>query len=294
MILRLEQTPISSSVFSFKSQSHSKTKPLVKKESTFTTTGLLPPSHPLPAPKEPRKIFRADIIRQSALAQAPAPPTSLTAAQATLGVKGPGRVEANPPAPRNTDDINTRQSQTLSPISSSSMPSQVPRPYALFFKTLDPIIAIWGFTLFLFSPETVTSSYLPPSYTPQTIDPSMVHPASLVSASSIANSLREYSLPLNNQIAGHLLSNALFSIFLLRATDSVAVWRIYQLGLLIVDVLLLYGTFASYALQGRLNPLTTWRAEDWGAVAITTLATLIRTAFLFGVGFPKAPGVKRA
>ncbi|KAJ0159043.1 hypothetical protein CTA2_10409, partial [Colletotrichum tanaceti] len=97
-----------------------------------------------------------------------------------------------------------------------------------------------------------------------------------------------YSLPLHAQIAGHLLSNALLSLLLPRAApDNLAVWRLYQLSLLLVDLFLLYGTFASYALQGRLNPLVTWRVEDWAAVGITSLAALARTAFLSGVGFPK-------
>ncbi|KAF6819887.1 hypothetical protein CPLU01_12899 [Colletotrichum plurivorum] len=150
----------------------------------------------------------------------------------------------------------------------------IPKPYATFFKSLDPLIALWGASLFLLSPSTVTSSYLPP----QPLDPSTTHPASF-------SSQQAYSLPLHGQIAGHLLSNALLSIFLLRATDSLKIWRIYQLGLLIVDVFLLYGTFSSYAVQGRLNP-TSWRLEDWGSVGITGGVGIARLSFLLGLGFP--------
>ncbi|KAF6814831.1 hypothetical protein CSOJ01_03842 [Colletotrichum sojae] len=155
----------------------------------------------------------------------------------------------------------------------------IPKPYATFFKSIDPLIALWGASLFLLSPSTVTSSYLPP----QPLDPSTTHPASHSSSSRE----QAYSLPLHGQIAGHLLSNALLSTFLLRATDSLKVWRIYQLGLLIVDVFLLYGTFSSYVVQGRLDPLTSWRVEDWGSVAITGGVGLARLSFLLGLGFPK-------
>ncbi|KAF6830481.1 hypothetical protein CMUS01_07718 [Colletotrichum musicola] len=153
----------------------------------------------------------------------------------------------------------------------------IPKPYAAFFKSLDPLIALWGASLFLLSPSTVTSSYLPP----QTLDASTTHPASFSSPREQA-----YSLPLHGQIAGHLLSNALMSIFLLRSTDSLRIWRTYQLGLLIIDVFLLYGTFSSYAVQGRLSP-TSWRVEDWGSVGITGGVGLARLSFLLGLGFPK-------
>lgn len=157
----------------------------------------------------------------------------------------------------------------------------IPKPYHVLFTTLDPLIALWGASLFLLSPSTVTSSYLPP----ESHDPSQTHPASFSSDSQD----KAYSLPLHAQIAGHLLSNALLSTLLLRAApDNLRVWRVYQLALLTVDVLLLYGTFASYAAQGRMNPFATWRVEDWGAVGITGLAGVARASFLLGLGFPKA------
>ncbi|WQF87014.1 hypothetical protein CDEST_12028 [Colletotrichum destructivum] len=176
------------------------------------------------------------------------------------------------------------------------MPSPIPKPYAILFTLLDPLIALWGASLFLLAPATVTSSYLPATPVPAAaFDPATCHPAAAAAAATAPS--ESYSLPLHAQIAGHLLSNAVLSLLLPRAApDNLAVWRLYQLSLLLVDLFLLYGTFASYALQGRLNPLTTWRVEDWGAVGITSLATLARTAFLSGVGFPKQwnERVKRA
>jgi hypothetical protein len=38
--------------------------------------------------------------------------------------------------------------------------------------------------------------------------------------------------------------------------------------------------------------VSTWRAEDWGALAITGTAGIVRLAFLAGVGFKK--GTKSA
>ncbi|KAK6215734.1 hypothetical protein QIS74_08753 [Colletotrichum tabaci] len=167
------------------------------------------------------------------------------------------------------------------------MPSPIPKPYVILFTLLDPLIALWGASLFLLAPATVTSSYLPANPVPAAaFDPATSHPAAAAAAATAPS--KSYSLPLHAQIAGHLLSNAILSLLLPRAApDNLAVWRLYQLSLLLVDIFLLYGTFASYALQGRLNPLATWRVEDWGAVGITSLAALARTAFLSGVGFPK-------
>ncbi|GKT42982.1 uncharacterized protein ColSpa_03163 [Colletotrichum spaethianum] len=173
------------------------------------------------------------------------------------------------------------------------MPSEIPKTYSALFTLLDPLIALWGTSLFLLSPHTVTSSYLPDNYTrASSLDPSTSHPAAAASLDPAA--FQEYNLPLHAQIAGHLLSNALLSILLLRAApNNLKVWRIYQLSLFVVDVFLLYGTFASYRVQGRLSPLT-WRVEDWGALSITTLAGLARAAFLLGVGFPKQDRAKKA
>ncbi|GKT64324.1 beta-mannosidase MndA [Colletotrichum tofieldiae] len=173
------------------------------------------------------------------------------------------------------------------------MASGIPKTYSVLFTLLDPLIALWGTSLFLLSPQTVTSSYLPDSYTrPSALDPSTSHPAAAAPLSPSA--LQEYSLPLHAQIAGHLLSNALLSFLLLRAApDNLRIWRVYQLSLLLVDGFLLYGTFASYGIQGRLSPLA-WRVEDWGAVGITSLAGVARVAFLLRVGFPKRERAKKA
>ncbi|KAL0935516.1 uncharacterized protein CTRU02_210107 [Colletotrichum truncatum] len=172
--------------------------------------------------------------------------------------------------------------------------TEIPAAYRHLFTLIDPLIALWGTSLFLFTPQTVTSSYLPPSYTPAALrDPATSHPASTLTSTTLSASLAEYSLPLHSQIAGHLISNAILSTVLLRTTSDVKVWRVYQLSVLVVDAFLLYGTFSSYALQGRSNPLT-WRVEDWGAVAITALAGLARALFLLGLGFPKQQRVKAA
>ncbi|WYZ44471.1 hypothetical protein EsH8_VII_000907 [Colletotrichum jinshuiense] len=173
------------------------------------------------------------------------------------------------------------------------MSSQIPKTYYRLFTLVDPLIALWGASLFLLAPETVTSSYLPAGGSPGTpLDPSTSHPAAAGFPSPA--SLRAYSLPLHAQIAGHLLATALLSALLLRAVPDLAVWRLYQLAVLVVDAFVLYGTFASYAAQGRLVHLAAWRLEDWAAVGMTTLIALTRAAFLLRLGFPKAQRAKAA
>ncbi|GKT96963.1 beta-mannosidase MndA [Colletotrichum tofieldiae] len=138
------------------------------------------------------------------------------------------------------------------------MASGIPKTYSVLFTLLDPLIALWGTSLFLLSPQTVTSSYLPDSYTrplPWTLRPltRRRQPPEPLGPPGVLP-------PLHAQIAGHLLSNALLSFLLLRAApDNLRIWRVYQLSLLLVDGFLLYGTFASYGIQGRLSP---WRGAS--------------------------------
>lgn len=84
-----------------------------------------------------------------------------------------------------------------------------------------------------------------------------------------------------------MLNFGFISAVLLRYTDDIKIWRIVQIADLIVDVAYFWAVWGVLDAQKRLDP-TTWRAEDWGSVAITGTATVVRLLFLLGIGFKKA------
>ena len=85
------------------------------------------------------------------------------------------------------------------------------------------------------------------------------------------------------QLGGALLMLAFIDIFLLRYTNDVKIWKILEAAVLIYDFSLLYSNYYALSQQGRLS-FGALRWEDWGAIAITGQAVIVRSAFLFGVG----------
>ncbi|KAF2683445.1 hypothetical protein K458DRAFT_419044 [Lentithecium fluviatile CBS 122367] len=134
-----------------------------------------------------------------------------------------------------------------------------PAFYRIFFTWLDPIICVWGAYMDFFDPTLVLSSHIPDL--PHDIGHAMI--------------LR--------QRGGGMLNFGFISAVLLRYTTDTTIWRIVQFACLIVDFTYFWGAFGALSAQGRLAAAT-WRAEDWGAVAITGTATLVRVLFLMGVG----------
>ncbi len=70
---------------------------------------------------------------------------------------------------------------------------------------------------------------------------------------------------------------------LLRYTSDLNVWRAVQASILLVDCSMLYGTWAAFRQQGRLDPAG-WRPEDWACLGITGFVTVARILFLAGAG----------
>ena len=78
-------------------------------------------------------------------------------------------------------------------------------------------------------------------------------------------------------------------VFLLRYSKDIVVWKIQQAATMIYDVVLLWSVYEALGKQGRLS-LEGMRWEDWGGIAITGLAVLVRGAFLLDVGLSKQEG----
>ncbi len=148
---------------------------------------------------------------------------------------------------------------SLCTMSESSTPA-IPAFYRIFFTYIDPLVASWGAYMDFFTPDTVLNSFVPNS------------------ARNPAHDM------LFQQLGGGLLNIAFLSAVLLRYTNDVKIWKIVQLGILIVDVVGLYSLWDGLGRQGRLDPRG-WRGEDWGCVGITGFVTVLRMMFMAEVGF---------
>lgn len=136
----------------------------------------------------------------------------------------------------------------------------IPSFYRIFFTWIDPIICLWGAYLDFFTPRTVLSSHI--------LDdtPDIGH------------------IMILKQRGGNMLNFGFISAFLLRYTSDPKIWHIVEIGLLITDFAYFPAVFGALRAQGRVLP-ETWRAEDWGSLVVTAVATLVRLAFCARIGF---------
>jgi hypothetical protein len=141
--------------------------------------------------------------------------------------------------------------------------TRYPAFYRIFFTWLDPLVCIWGAYMDFFDPTLVLSSHIP--NLPADIGHTMI--------------LR--------QRGGGMLNFGFISAVLLRYTTDLNIWRIVQFACLIVDFTEFWGGFGALGTQGRLD-VGTWRVEDWATMGITGTATLVRMAFLMGIGLGSA------
>lgn len=86
------------------------------------------------------------------------------------------------------------------------------------------------------------------------------------------------------QRGGTMLNFGFISAFLLRYSSDPKIWHIVQIGLLITDFAYFPAVFGALNAQHRVLP-ETWRAEDWGSLVVTGVATLVRLAFCARIGF---------
>lgn len=136
----------------------------------------------------------------------------------------------------------------------------IPSFYRFFFTIIDPMICIWGAYMDFFDPRMVLSSHI------------------LADTPDIGH------IMILAQRGGGMLNFGFISAVLLRYTQDPKIWHIVEIANLIVDFTYFPAVFGALRAQGRVLP-ETWRAEDWGSLAITGFVTLVRLAFLARVGF---------
>ena len=147
---------------------------------------------------------------------------------------------------------------------------QIPYFYSLWFTTIDPLVAVHGAYMNIFTPATTLDAYIPAEVAPYN-----------------PNHYILFQIE-----AAHFLCLAFLSTILLRYTQDIQVWKIMQAAILIVDLGMLYSLGNSLDQQGRLA-VAKWRAEDWGCLLIVGFVTLLRSAFLLEVRFRAIGGTTK-
>ena len=85
------------------------------------------------------------------------------------------------------------------------------------------------------------------------------------------------------QTGSGMLQIAFIQAAVLRAyPQDRRLWRLVQISVLIVDIVLLLSLWDALSKQGRLNPVR-WRGEDWTSIGITGVVAVIRLCFLADV-----------
>lgn len=158
---------------------------------------------------------------------------------------------------------------TMAPASSSDVPAF----YKFYFLWSDPAVCLWAVYMDFFTPDVVVNAFIPASIAPR-------------------NPQFDFLL---QQLGGSLLMLGFLDVVLLRYTKDVMIWKILQAATLLYDIVLLYSVYDALEKQGRLSVDRMRLAEDWGGLAITGLAVVVRSAFLLDVGMAggKAKGEKR-
>ncbi|KAF2793284.1 hypothetical protein K505DRAFT_306063 [Melanomma pulvis-pyrius CBS 109.77] len=153
----------------------------------------------------------------------------------------------------------------MAPSTSTAIPSF----YRIFFPSIDPLIALSGAFFAYFQPDVTMSSMFPLSHAWARITP--------------AHTM------LLQQLGGWYISVIFLQVFLLRYTQDVNIWKLFQFSVLITDAALFQSLWVALKAQERLQ-IEKVRPEEWGTAAITGFVAVVRILFLAGVGFGKKGG----
>lgn len=148
----------------------------------------------------------------------------------------------------------------------SSVPS-IPLVYRLLLLYLEPLAAFNGAILSHFQPTL----YL------RTMSPRAVYAPS--------------SQVVFDQLAATYFLFAFNEAVVLRVANDLRVWKAMVLGILICDIIHLYGSWLALGTENMLNPWL-WRWEDAVNIGMLVGPGAMRIAFLMGVGIAKSEKAK--
>jgi hypothetical protein len=146
------------------------------------------------------------------------------------------------------------------------MSRSIPLLYRLLFLTLEPLAALFGALLLLREPTRFLA----------TMSPAATHaPSNKVIYDQLAATYTAmaWNAAVVLRLAGKARDDA----------RTMRVWRGVLIGLLVCDVMHLYGSWQALGGEVFWMPAR-WRGEDWGNLGFLWGMAAVRLAFLLGIG----------
>ena len=140
----------------------------------------------------------------------------------------------------------------------------LPIVYRVTFLTIEPFLALLGAMHAHMAPASFLAGFVPP-------------PAS--SSSSLDPALHIVF----TYLAATYVLVAFTLAVVLRATSELRVWNAVLLGVLVCDVLHLYGSLRALGPDVFWNPVR-WRGQDWTNLGLLWSMAVLRVCFLMGLG----------
>ncbi|KAK0124187.1 hypothetical protein ONS95_009169 [Cadophora gregata] len=138
---------------------------------------------------------------------------------------------------------------------------EIPAFYRIFFLYIDPLVCLSGIYVLFFDHATYLTSSVPHAIPVKTIDP-----------------LTRYLL---TALGSYCLCIFGIQIFLLRQFLDIKIWRIVMFSILLTDLSLLYGVYATDP-KGFCD-VGGWTSGDWTNNGILLTVIGIRSSFLLGI-----------
>ncbi|KAG0650868.1 hypothetical protein D0Z07_2441 [Hyphodiscus hymeniophilus] len=151
--------------------------------------------------------------------------------------------------------------------------AHIPRFYRVFFLYADPLICLSGIYFFFFDHYTYIQNGVPSGLSSQMTSPASLSPL----VKHLITALGSYSLFVfvMQIMLLHQFKDAPQGL-------NVKIWRIVQLGILLIDLGLFYGTYVTD--PKAAFDFGRWESGDWTNNGILAMVVLIRSAFLIGLG----------
>lgn len=142
-------------------------------------------------------------------------------------------------------------------------PSKVPFIYRFLFLYFEPVAALFGSALLLFSPQKF-----------------------LTTMSEATTYTASHQVVYSNLAATYALF-AFNEAVVLRLTNDLTVWKALLCGILLCDAIHLYASWGALGSDVFWNPAL-WRMEDAVNLGSLWVQGLIRVAFIYEIGFPRS------
>lgn len=160
----------------------------------------------------------------------------------------------------------------------------IPFAYRLPLLYIEPLLALNGAAMLLFSPTTFLSTMTPRhDSSPASASASAALFSSLSSSASSAVDALSAVRVLTDQLAIMQVVFAFNLGIVLRATRDRTVWRLLCAGMLLSDALHVAASMRELAREGTLGP-SCWRPADCVNFAILGGVGLVRLAVVLGIG----------